>query len=189
MKNKFLTFLIAIIAVSSFAFSQSKPLTKKQLDQSEFISAEHIILVTKNKKINTLDIDPSNIISLLGKPKQIQKKKSEIDDEIHTTYIYESGEIDFDDHQNLYDLEIKKTGWSLILKVNDKTTKPFTIGTGLEQIKSTFPDNFSKVKNDQKEHFLSIGLITKQGVIIDSFVSFRIKDGHVNLIISSEDDS
>ncbi len=83
MKIKNLIFRIALLTVSNFAFSQSRPLTKRELAQSiEYVASNHIMLVLKNKEVQIFRIKSSNIVSLSGKPKQIKKEKSEIDEQI-----------------------------------------------------------------------------------------------------------
>lgn len=190
MKNKFLIFFIAIITVSNFAFAQSKPLSKQELAQSvEYAASDHVMLIYKNKEIQIFGIKLSNIVSLLGKPKQIKKEKSEIDEQIHATYIYESGDVDFDAKGNLYGLEIKKQGWALVLKVDDKITKPFNIGVSLNDLRNAFPRYFAKIKSFKNEDMYAIKLITKNKIPVESDILFGVKDGHVIYMSYAEDDS
>lgn len=179
MKNKFLIFFIAIITVSNFALAQSKPLTKKQLAESEFISAGHIMLVFKGKQINMHDIKISNVVSLLGKPKQIKKDKSEIDDQIYTTYTYESGEIEFDHKGRVDTWEINKTGWSAIFKVNEKITGAFSLSSSLADLKNTFPHSWA---TNKRTDILGINLIISDRTPIDDAIVFGIKNNRITFI-------
>jgi hypothetical protein len=179
MKNKFLLLIIAILTVGNFAFSQIKPLTKQKLAQSEFISAEQIILVFKGKKINMHALNTTNIITLIGKPRQIKKVKSEIDDQIYTTYFYENGQIEFDHKGQVDTWEINKLGWSCIFKVNDKIAQPFSLSSSLADIKNTFPHSWAANK---RTDILGINLITSGRIPLDDAIVFGFKNNHIIFI-------
>jgi hypothetical protein len=187
MKNKFLTFFIAIVAVSNIAVAQNKPLTKKQLAQSEeYVALDHIILVFKDKQINMHSINPTNIITLIGKPKQIKKEKSEIDDQIYTTYIYESGQIEFDHKGRVDTWEINKPGWFCIFKVNDKITQKFSLSSNLADVKKTFPHAWAANK---RTDILGINIITPDRTPVDDAIVFGIKNSHITFISYFVDES
>jgi len=187
MKSKFLIIIIAIVTVSNLAFSQSKPLTKKQLAKSvEYIVSNHIRLVSKGKEFNMYNIKLSNVVSLFGKPKQIKKDKSEIDDQIYTTYTYESGEIVFNHHGGVDNWEINKPGWSCIFKVNDKITQAFSISSNLADVKKTFPRSWAANK---RTDILAIYLITPNRTPVDPAIVFGIKNNHITFISYFVDES
>lgn len=189
MTNKFLFIIIAIFLACNFAFAQSKTLTKKQLSETEYIASEHIILLVKSKQINIFNLETANVTSILGKPKKIKKEKSEIDEQIHSVYVYDSGEVDFDVKGNLYGLEIKKQGWAFILKVDDKILKPFNIGTSLNDLRTAFPHHFTHVKTFKNEDMYSIELITQKKIAIESYILFGVKDGIITYMSLAEDES
>jgi len=179
MKSKFLFIIIAIVTINNFAFSQSKPLTKKQLAQSEYISAQHIILVFNGKQINMHNIKISNVLSFLGKPKQIKKEKSEIDDQIYTTYFYENGQIEFDHKGRVDTWEINKSGWSCIFKVNDKITRAFSLSSDLADVKNTFPHSWA---DNKRTDILGINLISSNKIPLDDAIVFGIKNNRITFI-------
>jgi hypothetical protein len=186
MKNKFLLLFIAFVAVSNLALAQSKLLTKKQLSQSEYIQANQIMLVFKGKQINMHAIKISNVVSFFGKPQQIKKEKSEIDDQIYTTYTYENGQIEFDQKGRVYNWDINKSGWACIFKMNDKVTQPFSLSSNLADVKKSFPHSWA---SNKRTDILAVYLITPNGTPVDAAIVFGIKNNRITFISLSENDS
>ncbi|OKS89019.1 hypothetical protein [Mucilaginibacter polytrichastri] len=169
MKNKFLIFFIAIIAVSNFSLAQ----------QQDFALSEHIFILTPNRKVNIDDIKRKSIVSLLGKPQKIKKEMSETDG-LLSVYSYPNGEIDFDENGSLNSIEIKGTGWALILKTENKPEKSFSFNSTNNDLYSYFKGSFDKKHPDQAMVYIK----SKSGEIHPyTWIVFKISKSHISSII------
>jgi len=167
MKTNILFTLIFSALFIHISSAQNKKRSVWPIDE---ISYSNIYVQYGHKKPHNLNINTKNIVQLFGKPIKIYRAKSEISGEMYTDYTYPFGVISIEGRNDTDNIEFKDRGLAFVFKINNKFTKPVSVGDDASYLGVLFP----KSRKMMRENFFEVWIAGT-----DSSISFEINNGYI----------
>jgi len=167
MKNHILFMLIFSAMFTNILSAQNK---KQPVLPIDAISYSNVYVQYGHKKPHNLNINTKNIVQLFGKPIKIYRAKSEISGEMYTDYTYPFGVISIEGRNDTDNIEFKDRGLAFAFKINNKFTKPVSVGDDAIYLGVIFPKS-------RKMMHTNVLVVWITGT--DSSISFEINNGYI----------